>query len=75
MSYSNYSSTILNLGTRWKIVSFTPRESSPWCALDRRLSGPQSQSRRSGDKNIPAPEGNRTPVAQPVHRLIIWLKK
>jgi len=49
---------ILTLGTRWKwVVSFTPRTFYPWgkstwYRLDRRLGGPQSQSRRGGE--VPA---------------------
>jgi hypothetical protein len=35
--------------------------------LDRRLGGPKSRSKGSGEeKNFPAPAGNRTPVVQPV---------
>jgi hypothetical protein len=45
-----YSSTILDLGTRWRwVVSFKPQPlwpggNSPWFPLDRMLGGPQSQS-------------------------------
>jgi hypothetical protein len=49
-----FSSTILDLGTRWKwVVSFMPRplylqgNSSP-CPLDRRLRGPKNRSGRCG---------------------------
>jgi hypothetical protein len=40
MEEKRYSSTILDLGTRWRsVVSFTPRPlhllgKSPWCPLD-----------------------------------------
>jgi hypothetical protein len=38
------SSTILDLGTRWRrVVSFTPREKAPRYPLDMRLGGPQSR--------------------------------
>jgi hypothetical protein len=56
-----YSTTILDLGTRWRwTVSFTPlslypRERNPRYPLDRRLCVPQ--------KNL-TPAGNRTPVFQ-----------
>jgi hypothetical protein len=45
-----YSSTILDLGTRWRwVVNFTPRplylrENRPRYSLDRRIGGPQSRS-------------------------------
>jgi len=43
------------------------QENRPQYPLDRRLSGPQSRSGHDGgEKNIPAPDGNRTPVIQPV---------
>jgi len=49
----------LKLGTTWKwLVTLTPRQlyprgKSPWYPLNRRLSGPQSQSGRfGGKKNI-----------------------
>jgi hypothetical protein len=55
----SYSSTILDIGTRWRwVVSSTPgplypREKSPRYELDRRLFGPQILSRRCGiDKNL-----------------------
>jgi hypothetical protein len=52
-----YSSTILDLGTRWRwVVSFTDRPLHPRYPLDMRLSGPQSQSGRCGeDKILPLP--------------------
>jgi hypothetical protein len=49
-----YSSTILDLSTRWRgVVSFTPRpryprENRPRYSLDRRLGGPESRSGRCG---------------------------
>jgi hypothetical protein len=37
-----YSSTILDLCTRWRwVVSFYPQEKGPWYSLDRRLCGPR----------------------------------
>jgi hypothetical protein len=55
-----YTSTILDLGTRWRlVVSFKPRPllyprgKSPLYPLDRRLGGPQSRSGRCEDeKNL-----------------------
>jgi hypothetical protein len=54
-----YSSTILNLGTRWRwVLSFTPRPLYPWVKSPRypfnmRLGEPQSQSGCSGvEKNL-----------------------
>jgi hypothetical protein len=52
-----YNSTILYLGTRWRLlVSFTPlplypRGKSPRYPLDRRLGGPQSLSGHCGVEN------------------------
>jgi hypothetical protein len=64
---------ILNLSTRSRSVdrSFTPRPlyprgSNPRYPLNRRLGGPQDRSGRGGEKKIPAPAGNRTPVVQPI---------
>jgi hypothetical protein len=51
-----YSSTILDLDTRWRwVVSFSPRPlhprgKSPPHELDRRLSGPKYRSGRCGEK-------------------------
>jgi hypothetical protein len=58
---------ILYLGTTWRWVSFTPRSlyphgRSPWCPLDRRLDGSQSQYRRHGEGSETLP----LPVLQPV---------
>jgi hypothetical protein len=53
------SSTILDLGTRWRwVVSLTPRPLYPRYPLDRRLGGPQSRSGRSGEEKnlLPLPE-------------------
>jgi hypothetical protein len=57
-----YSSTFLDLGTRWRwVVSFTslplyPRGYRPRYPLDRRLGGPQSQSGLCGEeKNLTLP--------------------
>jgi hypothetical protein len=53
-----YSSTFLDLGTRWRrVVSFTPLlpyswGKSPRCPLDRRLGGLQIRSRRCGNRKI-----------------------
>jgi hypothetical protein len=58
--------SILDIGTRRWMVSFTPQplypqEKSTWYPLDRRLGGPQSRSGHGGEeKNSPAPAGNRT---------------
>jgi hypothetical protein len=41
-----YSSTILDLSTKWRLASFTPRSLYPRCQVDRRLGGPQSRSGR-----------------------------
>jgi hypothetical protein len=61
---SKHSSTILNLGTRWRwAVSFTPlllylRGNNPWYPFHRKLGGPHSRSGRYGEeKNLrPSPE-------------------
>jgi hypothetical protein len=39
-----------------------PPGKSPWYPLDRRLGGPQSQSRRFGEVKILDPAGTRTPI-------------
>jgi hypothetical protein len=54
-----YSSTILDLGIRWRwVVNFTLRSLWPQYALDRRLGGPQSWSGRCGAEKslLPLPE-------------------
>jgi hypothetical protein len=68
-----YSSTILDLGTKWGyVVSFSPRPlyrggKALWYVLSRRLGEPQSQSGRCGQKkNFPV--GNRTVAVQPAAR-------
>jgi hypothetical protein len=61
MGKRRYSSTILDLGTRWRcVVSFPQQGKSPLYALDKRLGGPQSQSGLWGVKTSLAPAGNRT---------------
>jgi len=51
-----YFHSFLDLGTRWRwVVSFTLRplysqRKSPWCPLDRNLSGPQIRSGRGGEE-------------------------
>jgi hypothetical protein len=57
------------------VVRFTPRPlypqgKSPWYPLDRRLGGPQRQSRRGGEeKNSQALQGIEPPIIQPVDQL------
>jgi hypothetical protein len=66
-----YSSTILDLGIRWRwVVSFTleplyPRGKSARYPLDMRLSGPQGRSGRCGEGKNLTLAGIRTPVVQP----------
>jgi hypothetical protein len=69
----SYSSTILDLGSRWRrVVNLKPqpfylREKSPWYTLDGRLGGFRSLSRRCGEKrNLLSLLGNRTPAVQPI---------
>jgi hypothetical protein len=74
-----YSSTILDLGTRWRwVVNFTtrplyPRWNSPRYPLDRRLGGPQS---RSGgcrkEKNHPLGR-IWTQAVQPIALSVHWI--
>jgi hypothetical protein len=58
----------LDLGTSWRwVVSFTPRPlyprgKGPRYPLDRRLSGPQSQSGRRGEEKILDHTGTGTPT-------------
>jgi hypothetical protein len=67
----NYSSTILNLGTRWRwVINYTPRPlylrgNFPRHLLDRRLCGPQNQSGGHGGEKSLAHAGNRTPNPLP----------
>jgi hypothetical protein len=69
-----YSSTILDLGTRWRLVvgitlrPFYPRGKGPRYTLDRRLGGPQRRSGRCGVQKNLAPAGIRIPAAQLVGR-------
>jgi hypothetical protein len=66
---------ILDLGTRWRwVVSFTPpslhpQGNSPWYPLERRLSGPQSRSGRSDEKNSQLLPGLEPPTIQPIAQL------
>jgi hypothetical protein len=67
-----YSSTILELGIRWRwVVSFTPwllytRGKSPRYPLVRRMCGPQSRSERYGQQNTRLElNPSRQPVALP----------
>jgi hypothetical protein len=68
MGECRYSSTILDLGTRWRLeVSFTPRPlylsgNSARCPFDRRLGCYEHYAK----ENILASAGNRTPAFQPV---------
>jgi hypothetical protein len=39
---------------------------SPQLSLDKKLVGPQGQSRRTGKNKYSTPVGNRNPVAQPL---------
>jgi hypothetical protein len=64
---------IFYLGTRWRwVVSFTPRPlspqgKSPWCPLDRRLSGFQRRSGRGGEeKNSQPPLEIELYIVQPI---------
>jgi hypothetical protein len=74
MGEFKYSSTILDIGTRWMwAVSFTPRPLYPRrnCArypLDMRVGGPKSQSRRCGEEKNLSPTWIGTPGVQPVAR-------
>jgi hypothetical protein len=69
-----YSSTILDLGSRWKlVVSFTSRPlysrgNSYGYPLDRRLGGSQSWSGRYEEEKNLALTGNRNPAFQHVAR-------
>jgi hypothetical protein len=69
-----YSSTVLDLVTKWRwVVSFTPLPLYPggnWrrYPLDRKLGGPQSRYRRYREEKNLAPAGIRTPAVQPVAR-------
>jgi hypothetical protein len=75
-----YSSTILDLGTRWRwVASFMPRPLYPRgnsrrYPLDRWLFRPQGRPGPSGvEKKSPAPANNRTPILQAgAHRYTDW---
>jgi hypothetical protein len=71
---------ILSLDTRWRwVVSLMFWPPYTWWKstqypLDRRVSGPQSQSRWHGEeKTFPTPARNCTPVHQPVAWSLYWL--
>jgi hypothetical protein len=72
MEERRYSSTILELSTRWgSVVSFTPRSlylrvNRPRYPLDRRLVEAQSQSRRCGEEKNLELDGIRTRAVKPV---------
>jgi hypothetical protein len=67
-----YSSTIRELGTRWRyLVNFTPRpryphRNHPQYQLYRRLGGPQSWSGCWSRQKSLTPARNRTPGVQPI---------
>jgi hypothetical protein len=64
-----YSSTILDLGTRWRwVVSFTPRPLYPRLPLDGNLGGPLNRCGSYGEERNLAPAGNWTPAVQTVAR-------
>jgi hypothetical protein len=69
-----YSSTILDVGTRWRrTVSFTPlplylRGKSLRYLSDRRLGGPHSLSGHCGVEKTGLLAGNQTPAIKPVAR-------
>jgi hypothetical protein len=69
-----YSSTLLNLSTKWEgAVSFTLRSlysqgKSPRYLLGRRLGGSQSRSGLCGEEKNLAPAGNRTRTIPTVSR-------
>jgi hypothetical protein len=67
-----YSSTILELGTRWRwVVTFTPRPpyprgKGPRCSLQRRLDGPENRSWCCLTEKSLSLDGNRTPAVQSI---------
>jgi hypothetical protein len=68
-----YSSTILDLGSRSSVVSFTLRLLYPWWnrrryLLDRSLGGPQGRFWRCGEEKKLTLAGKRTADIQPVAR-------
>jgi hypothetical protein len=70
----SYSSTILDLGSRWRwVVSFTPRPiylrgNSFQYSLNRRILGPRSAMDAVEKIKSLAPVGNRTLAVQPIVR-------
>jgi hypothetical protein len=70
-----YSSTILDLCTRWRwVVGFSPRPlyprgNGPRYPLDRRLGGPQSLSGPCGEEKNLAPAGIQTLAVHSIARL------
>jgi hypothetical protein len=52
---------ILDLGTSWCVVSFTPRRLNPWYPLDKRLGGPQNRSGRRRENYLPYRDSNSDP--------------
>jgi hypothetical protein len=66
----SYSSTILDLYTRWRwVVSFTPRLLYPRYVLDRRLSRPQSRYGRCGEEKNFLPLLGIEPCSLSLYRL------
>jgi hypothetical protein len=71
-SMKAYWGSILHLGTRWWVDSFTPRPlypqgKSPWYPLDRRLRGPQRRSGRDAKEKNSQPLPRLEPLTiQPV---------
>jgi hypothetical protein len=64
-------STILHLGTRWKLSASRPSRFVPWeiasrYQLDRRLGGVKSRSGNYREENKPCPSANQTRTVQPV---------
>jgi hypothetical protein len=82
-----YSSTFLDLGSRWEWSAscpchFTPQGNSPWYPLDRRLGEPQSRSGHCGEVEIlqsgikprpssPYPIAISTELSQLLHNISI----
>jgi hypothetical protein len=66
-----YSFTILDLGTRWRlVVSVKPLPLYPRYPLDRRLGGPQNRSGRCGEEqNLALPGVKRWPSNPSLYRL------
>jgi hypothetical protein len=70
--YESIAPRILDLGTRWRLVSFTtrplyPQGKSSCYPLDRRLGGPQSRSGHGGEEKNPQPLPELEPlIIQPV---------